>query len=66
MKKLVLIDGNALIFRAFYATANRMTRSVDQTPTNALYLFASIILKLIENHDFDEMIVALDRSRKKN
>ena len=54
MKKLVLIDGNALIFRAFYATAIRMTRSVDQTPTNALYLFASIILKLIENHDFDE------------
>lgn len=65
MKKLVLIDGNALIFRAFYATAIRMTRSVDQTPTNALYLFASIILKLIENHDFDEMIVALDSPGKK-
>ncbi len=65
MKKLVLIDGNALIFRAFYATATRMTRSVDQTPTNALYLFASIILKLIENHDFDEMIVALDSPGKK-
>ncbi len=65
MKKLVLIDGNALIFRAFYATATRMTRSVDQTPTNALYLFASIILKLIENHDFDEMIVDLDSPGKK-
>lgn len=65
MKKILLIDGNALIFRAFYATATRMTRSDDNTPTNALYLFSSIIMKLLQNRDFEEIIVALDSPGKK-
>ena len=65
MKKLLLIDGNALIFRAYYATATRMTRSLDNTPTNALYLFSSIIMKLLQNKDFEDIIVALDSPGKK-
>ena len=65
MKTLILIDGNALIFRAYYATATRMTRSTEGIPTNALYLFASIIMKLLEKKDFDDIIVALDSPGKK-
>ncbi len=65
MKKLILIDGNALIFRAFYATQMRMTRTEDNRPTNALYLFSTIILKLLQEHNFDDIIVALDSPGKK-
>ena len=65
MKKIILIDGNALIFRAFYATQMRMTRTEDNKPTNALYLFSTIILKLLNEHDFDDIIVALDSPGKK-
>lgn len=65
MRKLILIDGNALIFRAYYATATRMSRSSDGTPTNALYLFATIMMKLLDEHKFDNIIVALDSPGKK-
>lgn len=65
MKKIVLIDGNALIFRAYYATATRMTRNADGIPTNAIYLFSSIIMKLLEQKNFDDIIVALDSPGKK-
>lgn len=65
MKKIVLIDGNGLIFRAYYATATRMSLSQDGTPTNAIYLFASIILRLLEKKGFDDILVALDSPGKK-
>ena len=65
MKKIILIDGNGLIFRAYYATATRMTLSQNGTPTNAIYLFASMILRLIEKRDFDDILVALDSPGKK-
>ena len=65
MKKILLIDGNGLIFRAFYATATRMSLSSNGTPTNAIYLFASIILHLLEKKDFDDILVALDSPGKK-
>ena len=47
MKKIILLDGNGLIFRAFYATSMRMSMAENGTPTNAIYLFSSIVLKLI-------------------
>lgn len=65
MKKILLIDGNGLIFRAYFATATRMTLSQDGTPTNAIYLFSSIILKLLMKKDFDDILVALDSPGKK-
>lgn len=65
MKKLILIDGNALIFRAYYATANRMSSNQDGVYTNAIYLFSSIIMKLIEKREFDNIMVALDSPGKK-
>ena len=65
MKKILLLDGNGLIFRAYFATATRMSVSSNGTPTNALYLFASIIMRLIEKKDFDDILVALDSPGKK-
>ncbi|MBQ1894036.1 MAG: DNA polymerase I [Clostridia bacterium] len=58
MKKLIAIDGNSLIFRAYYAIQTAMT-SRDGTPTNALHGFTAMLIKLIEQKP-DYMLVAFD------
>jgi DNA polymerase-1 len=65
MKKILLIDGNGLIFRAYFATATRMSMNNQGVPTNAIYLFSSILMKLLEKRDFDDIMVALDSPGKK-
>ena len=58
MKKLIAIDGNSLLFRAYYAIQTAMT-SRDGTPTNAIHGFTAMLLKLIEQRP-DYMLVAFD------
>ena len=58
MKKLIAIDGNSLMFRAYYAIQTAMT-SRDGVPTNALHGFTSMLIKLIEMQP-DHMLVAFD------
>ena len=60
MKKLIAIDGNSLLFRAYYAIQTAMT-SRDGTPTNALHGFTAMLIKLIEQKP-DYMLVAFDMS----
>ncbi len=62
MKKLILVDGNNLMFRSYYATAyngNMMTNSKG-LPTNALYGFVSMINKIIMEEKPVYMAVAFD------
>ena len=61
MKKLLLTDGNAMLFRAYYATAygKKMTTK-DGTPTNAVFGFASMLQKAIDIVHPDAMFVAFD------
>lgn len=62
MKKIVLIDGNNLMFRSYFATAytgNLMKNSKGQT-TNALYGFANMINKIIQEEKPEYMCVAFD------
>ena len=58
MKKLVLIDGNSLINRAFYATKLLTTR--DGTPTNGVFGFIKLLLKIITEVKPEYMVVAFD------
>jgi DNA polymerase-1 len=64
---LFLIDGSGFIFRAYFAgIANRrgqMTRS-DGTPTNAVYIYTRMMLKLIEDTEADYVAVIFDKARK--
>ena len=55
--KLIAIDGNSLIFRAYYALPNMTAR--DGTPTGALHGFLSMLLKLVEKQP-DLMLAAFD------
>lgn len=62
MKKLILVDGNNLLFRSYYATAyqGKMMRNSKGFPTNALYGFVSMMHKIIEEENPEYMAVAFD------
>lgn len=62
MKKLILVDGNNLLFRSYYATAYSGTimRNSKGFPTNALYGFVSMMHKIIEEENPEYIMVAFD------
>ena len=57
---VVLIDGSGFIFRAFHALPP-MTRS-DGTPVNAVYGFANMLMKLLDELVADRIAVVFDHS----
>lgn len=59
MNSLVLIDGNSLINRAFYATPPLSTK--DGKPTNAVYAFINMLIKIIGDIKPEHILVAFDR-----
>ncbi len=62
MKKVVLVDGNNLLFRSYYATAytGSIMRNSKGFPTNALYGFTGMINKIIAEENPEYMVVAFD------
>ena len=60
--RLILIDGSAYIFRAYYGLPP-MNR-VDGTPINAVFGFTNMLVKLIEDYRDDKMIVIFDAARE--
>ena len=61
MKRLLLIDGNSIMNRAFYGImGNKMLTTDDGKYTNALYGFLSIMFKNIEEVKPDYMLIAFD------
>lgn len=65
MKKLILVDGNNLLFRSYYATAysgNFMNNSKG-FPTNALFGFANMMNKIINEEKPEYIIVAFDKGK---
>ncbi len=62
MKKLLIIDGNSILNRAYYGI--RMLNAPDGTPTNAVYGFLNILFKNIEEDAPDYLCVAFDVKEK--
>ena len=61
MDKLVLVDGNSIMNRAFYGImGSRMLTTKDGTYTNAIYGFLAILFKLLEDVNPKYLIVAFD------
>ena len=56
--KLMILDGNSLVNRAFYGI--RMLNAPDGTPTNALYGFLAIVQRLLDEEKPDGLCVAFD------
>lgn len=62
VKKLILVDGNNLMFRSYYATAytGNMMKNSKGVPTNALFGFVGMINKIIAEEKPSYMAVAFD------
>lgn len=62
MKKIVLVDGNNLLFRSYYATlyTGNIMRNKDGFPTNGVYGFVNMINKIVNDEKPEYMMVAFD------
>lgn len=61
MEKLVVIDGNSILNRAFYGImSSKMLQTADGTYTNAVYGFLAIMFKLFEDVKPEYLAVAFD------
>ena len=65
MKKAVLIDGNNLLFRSYYATAysGSILRNSKGFPTNGLYGFINMLNKIIKELNPEYMMIAFDKGK---
>ena len=65
MKKIVLVDGNNLLFRSYYATAysGNFMKNSKGFPTNGLYGFINMINKIINDEKPKYMLVAFDKGK---
>jgi len=64
MKKIVLIDGFSLLFRAFFAMMRSNLRNNDGFPTGALHAFFNMTYKFASEREADSVIVAFDTGGK--
>ena len=65
MEKIILVDGNNLLFRSYYATAytGNLMKNSKGFPTNALFGFINMINKIIEEEKPIRMVVAFDKGK---
>ena len=65
MEKIILVDGNNLLFRSYYATAytGNVMKNSKGFPTNALFGFTNMINKIVAEEKPTRMIVAFDKGK---
>ena len=65
MKKMLLVDGNSMLFRAYYATVyGRPMSTSNGIPTNAVFGFSNMLSKAVEIIQPDYLCVAFDSAKK--
>ncbi len=65
MDKIILVDGNNLLFRSYYATAysGNFMKNSKNFPTNALFGFVNMMNKIISEENPTHIIVAFDKGK---
>ncbi len=65
MKRTILVDGNNLLFRSYYATAynGNLMKNSNGFPTNAIFGFVNMINKIILEEKPEYMLVAFDKGK---
>ena len=65
MKRIILVDGNSLMYRAYYATAfsGNLMQNSKGLYTNAIYSFIKMLEHLI-NQEYDNILVAFDAGKQ--
>ncbi len=66
MKKMIILDGNSIMFRAYYATAytGNLMQARSGLYTNAIYGFVNMIQHIIQTKDMTNIFVAFDKGKK--
>ncbi|MGL5042296.1 MAG: DNA polymerase I [Culicoidibacterales bacterium] len=66
MKTIVIIDGYSLFFRAYFATAytGQFMHTSEGVPTNAIFSFSNMMFRILGEHNFTHILVALDPGGK--
>src|SRR5437879_9644924 len=60
MAKILLLDGNSLAYRAFFALPTDLATASGQV-TNSVFGFTSMLINLLKDHKPDAIAVAFDR-----
>ena len=65
MKRIILVDGNSLMYRAYYATAftGNLMQNSKGLYTNAVYSFIKMLEHLV-NQEYDNILVAFDAGKQ--
>ena len=65
MKKVILVDGNNLVFRSYYATSytGNIMKNSKGFPTNAIYGFINMINKIINEEKPEYIMIAFDKGK---
>ena len=65
MDRIIMVDGNNLLFRSYYATAynGNFMKNSKGFPTNALFGFANMMKKIINDEVPTHIIVAFDKGK---
>ena len=65
MEKVILIDGNNILFRSYYATAynGNIMKNSKGFPTNALYGLVNMINKIIQEENPTYIMIAFDKGK---
>ena len=64
-KRAILIDGNNLLFRSYYATAytGNIMRNSKGFPTNGLFGFVNMINKILAEEKPEYIMIAFDKGK---
>ncbi|MCI5773253.1 MAG: DNA polymerase, partial [Erysipelotrichaceae bacterium] len=63
MKKMLMVDGNSMLFRAFYSNSHQMLMTSNGVYTNAVYGFAMMFQKALDMIEPDYVFVAFDAGK---
>lgn len=66
MKKMIVLDGNSIMFRAYFATAytGNLMQARSGLYTNAIYGFVNMIQHILQTPDMTNIFVAFDKGKK--
>ena len=67
MNKIIIVDGNSLLFRAYFATSfsGQIMTTKNGTPTNAIYAFSNMMTKIVSTlKDNEKLFVSFDTGKK--
>lgn len=66
MSKIILLDGNSIMFRAYYATAysGNIMKTSNDLYTNAIYGFVNMMNRILTTPDMTHIFVAFDKGKK--